>query len=40
MILKLNLEGFYCDKNTKSEWSFELQKNPAIDFKSPERYEN
>lgn len=40
LIEKLNLEGFYCNNKTKSDWSHEEQKNNVIDWNSEERYKN
>jgi hypothetical protein len=34
------LEGFYCNENTRQEWSDKLQTDNLIDWSSPERKRN
>ncbi len=40
IIEKLDLEGFYCNDKTTSNWSHQEQIDNIIDWNSIERYKN
>lgn len=40
IVERLDLEGFYCNDNTKSYWSYEDQNKNLIDWDSEERNKN
>jgi Protein of unknown function (DUF2711) len=40
LIAKADLEGFFCNQTTRSDWSYNEQTENTIDWHSPERYKN
>jgi len=40
IVERLDLEGFYCNDNTKSYWSYKEENKDLIDWESKERYKN
>lgn len=40
LIEKCGLEGFFCNEETRGDWSYIEQRENIIDWQSPERYKN